>query len=46
MDTFINATNLLLQNWEIIGLMLTNVLALFVNPPRKNKLTRSTDNET
>lgn len=44
MDTTINVMNLLLGNWEVIGLLMTNVVALFMNPPRKNKLSREGDN--
>jgi hypothetical protein len=33
----------LLQNWDTISLVITNVLALFVNKPRISKKTRRTD---
>lgn len=36
----------LINNWDTIGLLVTNVIAYFMKPPRKNNLTRSTDNET
>ena len=27
----------ILNNWDTIGLILTNILALFMNPPRRRK---------
>lgn len=30
-------------NWETLGLIITNIVAYYMNPPRKNKSTRSTD---
>jgi hypothetical protein len=45
MDTTINVMNLLLGNWEVIGLLMTNIVALFMNPPRKNKLSRKEDQQ-
>lgn len=32
------------NNWDTVGLLVTNIVALYMNPPRKNKSTRSTDN--
>lgn len=38
-------TTLLIEHWDTIGLILTNVIALFVNPPRKNKFSRKEDQQ-
>lgn len=27
----------IVQNWEVIGLILSNIAALFVNPPKRKK---------
>lgn len=34
---------LLINNWEIIGLILTNIGALFLDKPRLNNRTRKDD---
>ena len=29
---------LVVENWEVLGLIITNICALFVPPPKKKKL--------
>jgi hypothetical protein len=35
--------SLIIQNWDTVTLIVTNIAALFMKPPRKNKRTRAGD---
>jgi hypothetical protein len=37
---YITVLNFILQNWDTIGLIITNIIALFINPPFRNKETQ------
>lgn len=38
--SFLVIVGFVVENWEVIGLMLTNLVALFVEPPKLNILSR------